>query len=100
MGDITIKTTQVLKAAMNITTCNSNIENAFEAVETAMKNLSDAWSGQASANAVSRFNSMKKGYKDTRYEVIRQYVDFLNQQIETGYEATETTNTSLADAFK
>lgn len=100
MGNINIKTAQVLKAATNISTCNLNIENAFEEVETAIKNLDNAWDGQASSNAVSRFNSIIKGYKDNRYKVINQYVDFLNQQVGTGYETVETANTSLADAFK
>lgn len=100
MGAIQVNTDTVVNAAQNIRKINNDIRDLISSVESAMNSLDNAWDGNASTNAVNKYNSIKNAYCDNRYHVIENYVNFLLQQVGEGYDQTETTNKSLADAFK
>lgn len=99
MGAIQVNTDTVVNAAQNIRKVNSDIRDLISSVESAMQSMNNAWDGNASANAADKYNSIKNAYCDNRYNVMENYVNFLLQQVGEGYEQTETTNKSLADAF-
>lgn len=100
MGAIKVNTDAVVSAAQNIRKVNNDIHNLISSVESAMRSLDNAWDGNASTNAVNKYHSIKNAYCDNRYNVIENFVNFLLQQVGEGYDQTETTNKSLADAFK
>lgn len=99
-SEIQIKTQQVKQASVDISTCNNNILNAMEPVASSVRALNSAWNSSAGDKAIETFCELEGMYKDNRYNVIQNYVDFLNQQIGLGYEETEMVNVKLADAFK
>lgn len=98
--EIAIKTQQVINTATVIGTHNSNITYALEPVESAIQAMRTEWSSPAGERAAECFYTISNMYKDTRPKVIQNYINYLCQQVGEGYEETETTNTSLADAFK
>ncbi|MCP8969378.1 WXG100 family type VII secretion target [Ectobacillus ponti] len=97
---IQVDTARVAAAAKGIARCNNKIKQDFAAVESAMKALDSSWEGEASASAMHSFYEIKHAYYEPQYQVIQNFVNFLQQQVDPGYTQTEQTNTSLADAFK
>ena len=73
--------------------------NEFDNLIRSMGNLERIWSGIASGNAMASFNILKE-HLGTRNTQMTNYIDFIKQVIVSGYEETETSNTTLADAFK
>jgi len=100
MDSIKVNTDIVRTCSDNIRNINNKMRDDFADVEQAMSNLDSVWDGSAAANAISKFNAMKSSYCDARYTVLDNYVNFLLTQIGEGYESTENTNVSLAEAFK
>ena len=49
---------------------------------------------------ISAYDTFATNYFQTYYDIIDAYVKFLRQNVSTDYQATETANTNLADAFK
>lgn len=99
-GEISINTDMVLLTATNITGINDNIRDGFSDVEDALSSLNTNWDGTASENAFTQFNAIKDAFCDNRYNVVANYVTFLQQQIDAGYVGVENINNKLAEAFK
>lgn len=99
-GQIKLNTDKVAQTAVAIKNLNSGIKTAFTDVENAMNALNPHWDGVASENARNAFFGIKNAYVNDRYNVVDNYVNFLNQQIDAGYVQTENANKNLADAFK
>ena len=51
-------------------------------------------------STISAYDTFATNYFQTYYDIIDAYVKFLRQNVSTDYQATETANTNLADAFK
>lgn len=100
MGAIKVNTGTVVTVAQNIRKANNDIRDLLSPVESAIKTLDNSWDGNASTNAMNKYNSIKNAFCDNRYNVIENFVNFLLQQVGEGYDQTEATNVSLADAFK
>lgn len=100
MANLKINTDSVVTAATNIKRMNGQIRDDFSSVQRAMTQLDNAWDGAAANNAIGRFNELKSGFPDARYNVVDNYANFLLQQVGEGYVQTEETNKSLADLFK
>lgn len=96
---IKVDTARVSAAAKNISNYNSRIRDDFSSVETAMKALNNAWDGAAASRAMSALHEIKDTFHGPRYEVLQNYVAFLQQTVNPGYAQTEKTNTSLANLF-
>lgn len=101
MSDIIkVDTGAVVKTAKNIARYNERIKDDFSSVETAIKALNNVWDGKAASTAVNSFYDIKNAYSEPRYNLVNNFVNFLHQQVGSGYTETEKVNTSLADAFK
>ena len=87
-GTIKISTDQVEAIATSIENNNKKLKSTLEDSQSAVKSLSSTWQGEAAQSTISA------------YDIIDAYVKFLRQNVSTDYQATETANTNLADAFK
>jgi len=96
---IKIDTGEVLAKANAMSTLNSEIEELYSTLVTKMNNLENYWSGEASNNANTAFQTIKENEQSRKTE-LNNYINFLKQTVVPGYEETETTNSSLADSFK
>lgn len=97
---IQIETGKVVAAADQISELNHQMDHEFEKLEKAIQRLNGRWNSRASDVVIGKFYSVKNNFKDSRYKVMQDYSNFLKQQVSDGYNATESANTNLADAFK
>ena len=91
-----INTEEVLAKAGELSTINQNMVNEFV---TNMANLDNSWTASAAGNAMSSFETIKE-HLSARNTQMNNYIELIKQVIVSGYEETETSNTTLADAFK
>ncbi len=99
-GEMSVNTDMVLLTAKNISDINDSIRNGFSDVEDAISSLNSNWEGSASENAFTQFNAIKDAFCENRYNVVANYVAFLQQQVDAGYVGVENINNKLAEAFK
>ncbi|WP_284036496.1 WXG100 family type VII secretion target [Neobacillus sp. 114] len=96
---IKVDTARVSSAAKYIANYNNRIRDDFSSVESAMRVLNNAWDGAAASRAMSAFHEIRNAFHEPRYEVLQNYVAFLQQTVDSGYTQTEKTNTSLSKLF-
>lgn len=99
-GQIKVNTDQVAQIASNIEGLNKKLNEQLTLSQTTIKNLANTWEGEASNATVSSYNDFAAKYFQNYYDIIDNYVKFLRTNVDKGYFDTETSNTSLADAFK
>lgn len=101
-GTISINTNKVLEAATTLQTINNRIDSDFEMVNHAINRMNASWDGAAGSSAESEFNKIKGSCfgSDGRKAVMNNYINFLNGDVATNYEATENTNAQLSSLFK
>lgn len=100
MARLKIDTEAVVTAAGNISQFNKQMEDGISSMQKAIARLNVTWSGKAATAAIEKFDEIKNGFFDARYNVLDNYVNFLLQQVGEGYTQTETVNKSLAAQFK
>ncbi len=100
MSVIRVDTDKVYLTSNKINTINGQIRDEFADVVKTVQNLDSSWDGDASTTATRAFAKIKNDFADSRYKAMNNFVKFLNQQVDEGYEQTEQANTNLADAFK
>lgn len=100
MTRITVNTEQVTQIAIQIGQSNQNLYDLLQDSRTKINNLSTVWSGQASQTTIENYNTFANKFFQTYYDVLNQYVDFLNKNVANNYFAVEQHNISLAAAFK
>ncbi len=99
-GTIKISTDQVEAIATNIETLNNKLNDTLESSLASVKGLSSTWTGDAATATLAAYDSFASNYFQNYYDIIKSYVTFLRQNVSADYQTTETTNTSLSDAFK
>ena len=99
-GTIKISTDQEAAIATSIENNNKKLKSTLEDSQSAVKSLSSTWQGEAAQSTISAYDTFATNYFQTYYDIIDAYVKFLRQNVSTDYQATETANTNLADAFK
>ena len=99
-GTIKISTDQVDAIATSIDNNNKKLKTTLEESQTAIKNLSSTWQGEASQATLAAYDAFAAKYFQNYHDVIDAYVKFLRQNVSADYQTTETANTTLADAFK
>ena len=99
LDEIYIDTDAVLGKADELSTINQNMVDEFEKVIQKMSSLEGQWTASACGNAMSSFNILKE-HLSARSTQMNNYVNLIRKVIVDGYEDTETSNSSLADAFK
>lgn len=99
---IKVDTSAVRNAVTTLTSLNNDMDKAFDNVKSAMSKLDSNWDGTASSKAMSKYNKIRNDFMGTsgRKAVMNTYIKFLSSVVATDYEATETTNTNLANLFK
>jgi len=85
-------------AADRIRIANTNINSRFQTMRSSMARLSN-WIGSAGSVAQSARNQLLE-HNTPRSDILQNYVNLLNRQVNPGYVSAENTNTSLADKFK
>lgn len=99
-GTIKISTDQVEAIATSVDNSNKKLKATLEESQSAMKCLNSTWQGEAAQATVAAYDSFAAKYFQNYHDVIDSYVKFLRQNVSADYQATETANTNLADAFK
>lgn len=99
MSKQSINLENVSAATLALDKANLNINDAFRAVKTAADRLSNNWSSRAGSQAQSTMYQFVKD-SESRFAVLQNYVSFLRDQVNPGYDSAETTNVKLADQFK
>ncbi len=99
-GIIKISTDQVEAIAASIENSNKRLKSTLEESQSTIKSLTSTWQGEASQATVGAYDSFAANYFQNYYDIIDAYVKFLRTNVSADYQSTETTNTSLADAFK
>lgn len=94
-----INTEGVAASAANLKRVNENIKRSFDQLTGKARSLESDWNSKAGSIACSKMYELFK-ISGTRYSVIQNYVNILEQQVDPGYENTEQVNSSLADQFK
>lgn len=97
---IQINTALVEQAATAIAHENDALRDAYEEIDKAIASLRANWSGNASDACCRKADYIKTNFKNARHAVVADYIRFLNLQVGSGYELTEKTISSAADAFK
>ena len=100
MADLKINTALVQSTAQSMQRKNDFMRIRFSDVELAVNRLGNSWDGAASEKAISKMQQLKKQFNGARYDVLDNFVQFMLQQVNLGYENTEQVNVSLADQFK
>ena len=97
---ITIDSEQVLAIASQIESDNGQLQQLLNDSKSTVDSLSSYWTGKASDETRTSYESFASRFFQTYYDVLDQYVKFLRNNVAAQYEQTEQVNTQLADAFK
>ena len=97
---IKIDTAEVNSIADSLEGLNNDLQEKLTSAQKAVTGLESIWSGEAATATIDAVNSFATDYFQSYKELIDQYVVFLRKNVSEGYDSVETTNTSLADAFK
>ena len=94
-----VNTVRIAASASRLRTANSNINNAFTTLRNKARQLDNSWKSAAGDTARQTMHSLFQN-SDVRSQVIMNYVNILQQQVDPGYVNAENTNVKLADKFK
>lgn len=98
-GQMVIDTAQVEQIAASIESQNKKLSETLKESQTAIKNLSNTWEGEAAQATITSFDEFASKYFQNYYDIIDGYVKFLRNNVSQGYTETENANINLADAF-
>lgn len=100
MAEIRVDTDQVAQIATTIESLSTELTSSLTEGKATLDNLANTWEGDAATETIASFDEFANAYFQSYEDVLTQYVSFLRTCVEQGYFETETSNTSLADAFK
>lgn len=99
MAEQIVNTLGISSSSNKLRTANNNINEEFITLQNKAKELDNNWHGAAGEAARTTMYQLFK-YSEERSKVIQNYINILEQQINPGYNNSETVNTKLADKFK
>lgn len=94
-----VNTEGISTAATKLRTVNDNISGKFDTLTKKARVLESDWNSSAGSLACSKMYELFK-LNETRYSVIQNYINMLEQQVDPNYESAEEANKTLADQFK
>ena len=100
MAGVKINSADVIAVSRRINNLNREIKNGMNDVASAMQTLDIYWEGSAATATMNKFNNINSSYNEARFNVVDNFVSFLNEQVGQGYSQTESVNKSLASQFK
>lgn len=95
-----LDTVRVESVADTVDGLNQDITSEVETPNNSVNNLSGVWTSPHSAEIIEKFSTIYSAVSVDRFNVIKQYTDFLRSQVNTGYITVEETNKKLAEEFK
>lgn len=99
MAKQSINTDRVVYAADKLRKTNTTINNEFRTLQKVAKRLESDWKSAAGSLAHTTMYQLLKN-NEVRSDVIQNYINMLEQQVNPGYLNAENANTKLADKFK
>ncbi|MBR2589506.1 MAG: hypothetical protein IKE65_01120 [Clostridia bacterium] len=102
-NEVSINTGAVEVAVRTLSTINRRFDTDFNSAQSSMNSLKATWSSSAANKAIDKFNKMKQTYvgpEGQRSMVMEQYIKFLAEAVDIGYETTESENKKLSELFK
>lgn len=97
---ITLDTEQVLAIATQLENDNIELQKLLTDSKALIDNLANIWTGQASEETRTSYESFAGKFFQQYYDILDQYVKFLRRNVAEQYTETEQVNVKLADAFK
>lgn len=91
---------QVAAIASSMEKLNNKLTDELNTSSKLIRGLSSIWSGEAAETTISTFNAFASKYFDNYQALIKQYIQFLRNNVEEGYTQTEKENVRLADQLK
>lgn len=99
-GGIKISTAEVRATASTIRNLNNKMNQDLTDIQKAMAGLKSSWQSEGGDAIQSKFSAAANKYFSSYHDVVESYAKFLENVVSEGYEKTETTITSNADAFE
>jgi len=99
MARQSIDTDRVMIVASKLSTTNSTINGKFQSLQSATRRLEVDWKSNAGSLAHTTMYQLF-GYSEARFNVLQNYKNMLEQQVNPSYIDAEDINTKLADKFK
>lgn len=100
MADVRIDTAKVAETATRMSALNKKLDQLLKDSQSNIKSLSASWDGTASDDTRRSYDTFAQKYFAEYYDVVEDYVRFLNSHVEEGYVATEVSNEDLATLYK
>lgn len=97
---IIVDSEQVLSIASQLENDNHELQQLLTDSKAQIDNLANIWTGQASDETRSAYESFAGKFFQQYYDILDQYVKFLRRNVAEQYTETEQVNVKLADAFK
>ena len=97
---IDIDYNSVADSAGRIDRINKDMRNDFGEVNSSIKELDGAWSGHASNAAMDICMKLRDSLVEQQYDVINDFVIFLNSCVIQGYSVQEKIQLKNAYVFK
>lgn len=99
MAKQVVNTDKIAASASRLRVINNNINRSFGDLQKKVKELDAKWKGRAGETAQTSMYQLLKNSEE-RSKVIQNYINLMEQQVNPGYNSTETANKKLADNFK
>lgn len=99
-NSVKVSTDQVAQIASRLENLNKRLSEELRKSKATVDQLANIWSGEAARATISSFDEFAAKYFQVYEDTITQYVQFLRNNVDSGYFETETQNINLADAFK
>lgn len=100
MSEIIVNSDRVNEIANDLENQNKKLKNELENTSNLMRKLGKSWESTAYRESNAAFQKFSDEFSNNYEKVISNYVNFLRNQVSTGYTETEKANTDLASAFK
>ena len=94
-----IDTTRVVSAVNKLRSANATMNSEFRSLQNVAKRLENDWKSAAGSMAHTTMYQLF-GNNEIRSNVIQNYINLLEQQVNPGYVSAENANAKLADKFK
>lgn len=99
MAKQVVNTDRISLSANKLRTVNNNINSEFSKLKNNAQRLESNWKSSAADTAKTTMYRLFNN-SEVRSNVLQNYINMLEQQINLGYVSVENANTTLAGKFK
>lgn len=94
-----IDTDQIGATAQEIKRLNEEIKTLLEKSKSSVTSLESTWRGEAATASIESYRTFSEKYFQSYYDVINQYVVFLEKNVKEGYQETERININISKRY-